>query len=45
MSQYAKKRNKDRKGVAEEKIVQQQSKDNEDPAAEQIEISGHMESI
>jgi hypothetical protein len=45
MSQDPKKRNKDSKDVAEENIVEQQSKDNEDPAAEQIEISGHMESI
>jgi hypothetical protein len=45
MSQYPKKRNKDSKEVAEENIVEEQSKGNEDPAAEQIEISGHMESI
>jgi|GraSoiStandDraft_50_1057286.scaffolds.fasta_scaffold3153677_1 hypothetical protein len=42
MSQDPKKRNKDSKDVAEENIVEQ-SKDNEDPAAEQIEISGERE--
>ena len=45
MSKDPKKRNKDSKDVAEENMVEQQSKGNEDPAAEQIEISGHMESI
>ena len=42
MSQDPKKRNKDSKDVAEENIVEQ-SKDNEDPAAEPIEISGERE--
>ena len=43
MSQDPKYRNKDSKDVAEENIVEQQSKDKEDPAAEQLEISGEGE--
>jgi hypothetical protein len=43
MSQDPKKRNKDSKDVAEENIVEQQSKDYEDPAAEPIEVSGERE--
>jgi hypothetical protein len=39
MSQDPKKRNKDSKDVAEENIVEQ-SKDNEDPAAQQLERQG-----